>query len=297
VRETAWEEGFSHLIAYVAKHDDSSVPCLYKTECGYNLGQWTATQRRKADSLTKERILRLESLNGWIWNALDAAWEEGFSYLVAYVAKHGDANVLRLYKTEDGYKLGQWTGVQRSKREKLTIERASRLESLSGWVWNTLDAAWEDGFSHLSAFIEQEGHANISSKYKTNDGFNLGGWINRQRNKRAKLTVERELRLESLNGWVWNTLDAAWEDAFSHLSAFIEQEGHANVPNNYKVNDGFNLGSWVRGQRTKKEQLTPEQVSRLESLNGWVWNPFDSAWKEGFSHLVAYVAKYGDANV
>ena len=65
----------------------------------------------------------------------EAKWEEGYAHF-QYYKDNNDGHVPVTYKTEDGYKLGQWVDNQRQayKREKLTDERIRRLEAL-GIVW------------------------------------------------------------------------------------------------------------------------------------------------------------------
>ena len=172
--------------------------------------------------------------------------------------------------------MGQWVSVQRSGKDELTPERITRLESLKGWVWDILEFQWEEGFSYLKAYVEKEGHARVIGSYKTEDGYKLGQWVNRQRlaKKKNKLTSEKIIRLESLNGWVWGAHDSRWEKWFSYLKEFVEREGHARVPFSYKTADEYYLGRWVDKQRLakKKNKLTPERIKRLESLKGWVWD-------------------------
>ena len=43
--------------------------------------------------------------------------------------------VLGSYVISDGYKLGQWVRIQRSKKDRMTAERREKLEALDGWVW------------------------------------------------------------------------------------------------------------------------------------------------------------------
>ncbi len=143
---------------------------------------------------------------------------------------------------------------------------------MEGWVWDLLEFQWEQGFSYLKAYVAQEGHARVPSKYKTEDGHNLGNWINTQRGNKDRLTPERITRLESLEGWVWDVLEYQWEQGFSCLKEFIEQECHALVPDKFKTEDGYKLGQWVNTQRSNKDRLTPERITRLESLEGWIWS-------------------------
>jgi len=211
---------------------------------------------------------------------LQTDWDEGFSYLSKYVEQQGHTRVPISYKTGDGYRLGGWVRTQRGRRDLLTPERESRLKSLDGWVWDPWHAVWEEGFSYLSKYVEQEGHARVPNSYKTEGGFKLGRWVEKQRSKRDKLTSERESKLESLNGWVWDSLQAAWEEGFLYLSKYVKQERNARVRASYKTDDGYRLGQWVSVQRINRDQLSPERTLRLESLNGWVWDPLKEDWEE-----------------
>jgi len=69
-----------------------------------------------------------------------------------------------------------------------------------------------------------------------------------------------------------------WERNIDALRRFVAENGHAKVPSTYTVNVGseqIGLGTWVAYMRTKyrKNALSSEKVSQLESLQGWVWNP------------------------
>ena len=76
-REAMWEEGFKHMLDYVRRHGDALVPVAHKTDDGYPLGQWVATQRffYSKGSLDSGREHRLGELPGWMWNGRDAIWE------------------------------------------------------------------------------------------------------------------------------------------------------------------------------------------------------------------------------
>ena len=91
-----------------------------------------------------------------------------------------------------------------------------------------------------------------------------------QRTQRHKLSPERRTRLEAVDGWVWDVLDAAWEEGFTHLEQYVAMKGHARVPGAYTTPDGYKLGGWVKTQRSKKKKLSPQRRKRLEALNDWV---------------------------
>ena len=54
---------------------------------------------------------------------------------------------------------------------------------------------------------------------------------------------------------------------------FVEREGHLRIPSQHRE-DGYNLGSWVRRQRTAYQNQTifPEHEDQLEKVTGWVWD-------------------------
>ena len=167
---------------------------------------------------------------------------------------------------EDGYKLGQWVSVQRTRKPNLSEDQRHRLDEL-GFVWDPLSEQWEEGFSTLKKFKEREGHCRVAQSY-VEDGYRLGVWVSTQRSKKSKLDEDRQRRLDEL-GFVWDPLTAQWEEGFSALKKFYAREGHCRVSRPH-LEDGYRLGAWVGAQRTKKENLSEERRRRLDEL-GFAW--------------------------
>ena len=153
----------------------------------------------------------------------------------------------------------------------MALDRRQRLEALPGWSWNPHSDHWEEGFSHLKQFSDREGHCRVPAKHITDDGYPLGAWVNTQRTSKESINLDRRRRLEALPGWSWDILSDQWEEGFSHLKKFSENEGHCRVAQRYKTDDGYRLGSWVSKQRTAKDAMEPARRQRLEALLGWVW--------------------------
>jgi superfamily II DNA or RNA helicase len=273
-----WEEGYSYFREFAEQNGDANVPARYETADGFALGKWVNHQRTAWDNgdLDPERERRLEEL-GWIPDVLVAQWEEGYSYFREFVEQHGDANVPARYETADGYLLGSWVSNQRTRHRqgKLDRERERRLGEL-GWTLDVLTAWWEEGYGHFREFVEQNGHARVARHYKTADGFALGIWLLSQQisHRKGKLDPERERRLRELGCFV-----SRWDEGYSHLVQYVEQNGHANVPKAHKATDGYLLGSWVSNQRTRHRQgkLDPGRQRRLKKLPGWTWKGRSSA--------------------
>ena len=192
---------FAKLRRYRDQHGDCNVP--FDSE----LGAWVSNQRefQNAGRLRTDRKARLDEL-GFIWDAREAAWEAMFDELKRYKEEHGDCNV----RTGTGYKehpqpkLAAWVAKQRKlqKEGRLRADRKARLDEL-GFVWDTLEAAWEAMFDELKRYKEEHGDCNVPQKGKQN--LKLGTWVNFQRAqaRAGKLSAARKARLDTL-GFDWN---------------------------------------------------------------------------------------------
>lgn len=164
-------------------------------------------------------------------------------------------------------------------------------------------ASWEEWFGMLEKFIEENGHARVPVRYKTQDGYPLGKWVDHQRHFYAKgngeLSKERALRLEELSDtWTWDLHAERWEEGFRHLKQYVEDKGDTHVPRSYGAESGYDLAQWVNNQRAlhRKDELEPGRVRRLDEL-GFSWEPKADAWDTGFAYLQKYVAENGTARV
>jgi len=245
--------------------------------------------------------LSLEEIQGAITaeclDFLGDSWDEWYGRLVEYVSNAGHCLIPRDCQAEDGYRLGLWVGNQRANEESMSSERKRRLESVPGWVWDSLAEKWEIGFRYLTEFVAREGHCLVAGNYKTNDGYRLGQWVAAQRNRREVLLSVRINRLEAVPGWVWNAITEAWDIGFRHLNEFSEREGHCLIPGNHQTQDGYRLGQWVAVQRSAKADLPSDRKERLEAVNGWVWDVREAEWDMRFDDLKAHKSEHGNVDV
>ena len=295
--EEQWEKGFRELEAYYREHGHCLVPVTFVTGSGFQLGAWIAQQRKAfgKDNLSDERKERLDAV-GLVWDPFEQQWEEGFIELSAYHQEHGHCSVPKRFMTESGYKLGSWVAEQRTlhRQKKLSHDRKQRLDAL-GFVWNTKDEQWERGFRELRAYYQEHGDCLVPVTFVTGSGFQLGTWVATQRTRlrQKKLSHDRKQRLDAL-GFVWNPKDEHWERGLRELKAYYQEHGHCSVPKGTVTESGFSLGTWVANQRLtlKQNKLSQARKQRLDAL-GFVWDPFEQQWEEGFKELSDYHRENG----
>jgi Helicase associated domain len=243
-----------------------------------------------------DRRQRLEALPEWSWDVLSDLWEVGFSHLKQFSDREGHCRVPATYKTNDGYRLGNWVVNQRVTKDKIHIGRRHRLEALPDWSWDVLSDLWEVYFSHLKRFSERQGHCRVPATYKTDDGFGLKAWLQNQRKRKDTTNPDRRQRF-ALPGWSWDPHSDLWEDGFFHLKQFSEREGHCRVPQRYKSDDGYRLGQWTSNQKTNKDTMDSDRRKRLEATPGWSWDVLSDLWEVGFSHLKQFSDREGHCRV
>ncbi len=264
--EVAWEEMFAALKKYKDKYDDCNVPA--KWEKNPKLGAWVSIQRRsykKKERLSPEQIERLEEID-FVWDILEAKWEEMFAELKKYKDKQGHCDVSA--KDPGDKKLASWANTQRRKYKKkkkgLSPEQIERLVEI-GFVWDLLEAEWEKMFVALEKFEEEHGHCNVTRKLS--DDSKLHSWVSKQRTdyKKGELSPERITRLVKI-GFVWDMLEAEWKEMFAALEKFEEEHGHCNVTARYSAN--LKLGRWVANLRSrmKRGKLSEKRISRLKAI-------------------------------
>ena len=193
-----WEEGFSHLKAFKERETHCRV-AKGTVINGFNLSSWVYNQRTKRESISAERIQRLDAI-GFSWEPLYEQWEEGFSYLEAFKDRERHCSVPQR-NVFNGFKLGKWVSIQRINSASLSADRIRRLDDI-GFVWDPLTEQWEEGFSHLKAFKDRERHVRVRQETII-DGFNLGSWVSVQRRNRESLSAERLQRLNDI-GFIWD---------------------------------------------------------------------------------------------
>jgi hypothetical protein len=291
------------LLAFAKREGHARVPHGH-LEGRVRLGAWVNQQRYrfKNGRLTPERIATLERLPGWVWDANQAAWEDGLSHLNVFVKREGHARVpLSHLEGEDAFALGRWVSQKRQSYHRRSLPTAwqRELSSLPGWTWDPFEDEWQRGLKALRSFAKRERHVVVARTHRE-DGFALGQWmaLQRQAYRRGRLAVSRRKHLEQIPGWSWRPHEAGWQLGLARLAQFAEREGHARVPLDHREL-GFDLGKWVNRQRHdfRNSRLSDSRKRELERTPGWVWLPYERKWEEGTARIAAFVREHGHARI
>lgn len=219
-------------------------------------------------------------------------WEERFGELKAFKERFGHCNVEHLWP--ENPRLGHWLAYQRRLYTK-GILREQRIQKLNeiGFISDPAEAFWESRFAELLLFKQSHGHCNVSEKYNTATGINLGSWVNAQRRLRSKNKIPEE-RLRRLNAldFVWDHKMWHWEVMFSALQHYKEMSGDCAVPDRWSENPKLATRVSTLRQLKKKGRLVEERIQRLSAL-GFVWDIREIAWESMFNALLNYQRNTG----
>jgi len=255
-----WNEMYQRLVRFKDLNGHTRVP-----RTSYDkLGEWVDQQRYQKNLLDDQQIQKLDAI-GMVWKVKDT-WQAMFERLKDYKARYGNCLVPQHYTADP--KLGGWVQEQRrnKKQNVLPSEREDELEGL-GFVWCVKRmATWQVMFEKLKDYQKKHGDCLVPTRWP--DDPQLGMWVNNQRRRRQALSAERREKLDSI-GFVWSMYQKeSWDVMFDRLLEYKARNGDCRVPQYYKENP--KLGRWVDNQRFRKEHLSEERKTRLESI-GFVW--------------------------
>ncbi len=192
--------------------------------------------------------------------------------------------------------------------ERFTIiDEVMSCRELFEQLDDTLSASWDMMYEKAKAYYAQNGNLDVPNRYKTEEGYSLGSWVQTQRKVRAGeqfgyLDNNRIARLDEI-GMRWESaVDLSWQRFYDAAKQYYEQNGDLNVKAVYVTDDGVRLGQWISNIRTYKKSgiksnyLTAERIAMLDDI-GMIWNQPDYIFERNFAALAEYHKKFGDAHV
>ena len=107
--------------------------------------------------------------------------------------------------------------------------------------------------------------------------------------------INLERLTQSIDVEILERLGLSWDRWFGLLQQFHQNEGHSRVVASH-VMDGLKIGQWVSRQRRNKDELSSEQIRRLDSL-GFSWDVISDIWEHAFSVLCKFRQLNGHCKV
>lgn len=297
-QDEAWHSAYEKLAEFVQSEGHLLAPATVSSD-GVPLHKWQSLQiaRFHNRTLDREKAKLLEKLPGWSWSGPIAAWEKYYNMLLAFVSRQGHSNVPPNHR-ESGFPLGLWVKGQRRLYHQGCLMRESKdlLEKLPGWQWSaprvfpkrrpkreSLEGrsgeealvSWEGAYACLQTLLKEH-RSCLDLRTNTLGDSDLRRWVLEQKQACMKgtLPADKRRRLEKLPGLFSDReKERLWHETFESLWFYAKKEKHTQVPRDYEV-DGVFLGEWVEDQRRlyRLGKLAPNQLQKLEGLNGWTWN-------------------------
>ena len=219
-------------------------------------------------------------------------WYENFGALQAYVEDFGNADIAQDYETNQGIKLGNWVGTQRTqyRRNELQKERIILLESLPGWVWNKFEIMRENARKELLAYVDEYGTSLVPQNFVSKSGYGLGSYVSELRQIRDELDADFKDELTALPGWTWNLNEDNWNEFIDELKIFNDNYGHCDVRDSYISPNGYQLKARMTSRRSNKNSMSEERQSQLEAFPGWGWTRYEARNRTGIELLSDFYA-------
>ena len=279
-----WHQFFGELKRFSAQNGHCRVP----NDTVSGLYRWIIYQRAlwKKKRLSKDRISQLEALDGWTWSPHEDRWFENYMRLKQFADNHGHSSPIPSLQQE----LFDWINIQRMsiRKGKLDPRRCSLLRSLPKWVDNPRDQQWERRLAEITDFCNRYGHSYPS---KLQVPVSLINWLNVKRSAYASKELDQSQikALERLPGWTWKSRDP-WREKFDQLHDYAISHGTSNIPRTVEL-----IGPWVKKQRTRynANDLSSDQISLLEGLPGWTWDPVEDMWNDKLQELIRFAEIHG----
>ncbi len=296
----SWDYMYLEAEQYFKENGDLSVPASYVTPSGYGLGRWLVTQRgiyngTHVGELTPQQIDRLNAL-GMCWlPSYERLWEEQFSIARSHFEATG--SLRPPYPTET---LKNWISGQRRKynEKTLTEEKIQRLSEI-GMVWD-LDENWELLYRRAESFYRNNGHLDIPATLVTPDGHRLGQWYRRcvTEDRKGSLSPERKSKLLAIGYAEESVKLRTWMKYYSKAADYLQKNGNLQIGVDCVTEEGLRLGTWLASQRYQYHlgRLPQKRIELLNALS-MEWQPTDTKWAMGFSHLKQYAKTNGNTNI
>jgi superfamily II DNA or RNA helicase len=257
-----WEVKFNLLIEFMDAHKHSYIP--REDPEYFSIGQWVNMQRiaKRQGKISEDKIQRLNNI-GFSWSPGLEKWILMFEKMKEYYKIHGNCRVPRKYPPDQS--LARWEDYHRFKRNRLRPFEKEKLDSIIFFDTEPVQIiTFELGLKLLDEYITIKGNANVP---QVGENRKLGRWVNsyRQKKKQRKLTEEQIAQLDG-RGFLWDAIEARWDQRLAELKAYKEETGIFQIPNRYPPNQ--TLANWFG--KLMRQRPTPGRLKKMLAI-GFDW--------------------------
>ena len=174
------------------------------------------------------------------------------------------------------------------------------------YVMDRLTMTWEDKYELAKAYYEKHGDLLIHQEFKTLNGYEydengvaLGKWISNHRTNFKNLSEEIQEKLKEI-GFVSDVLEERWNNNYELAKRYYEKHRNLLIPKEFKTTNGYEydengiqLGTWIRNQRTNFKNLSKEIQGKLFSI-GFVLDPLEERWNSNYELAKLYYKRHGN---
>lgn len=211
---------------------------------------------------------------------LSVRWNFHYGLAVEYAKLHGNGRIHKNYQqTVEGktVKLGSWLNDQKKNYSSLSAEKKELLHKLPGFnpkkFVRNKSLSIDEWIAMFARESKKLGTKLIPNTYVTEDGYNLGSWIQhiRKKNEWERLTEEQKTSLLG-HGFILSA-EKEWDTAaLKAMTQFVERE-KTTVPKSEHKETVFHLGE--------------KYVIRLDNLRNKIKNHPESVDEEFLAQIMS----------
>jgi superfamily II DNA or RNA helicase len=132
MKTLSFEENFALLKEFHEK--ESRLPTYRESFNGYNIGQWSASLKKKKNELKAEQVQLLDGVDPSWKDAKILSFEENFALLKEFHEK--ESRLPKQKESFNGYNIGQWLARLKQRKNELKAEQVQLLDGV--------DPSWKD---------------------------------------------------------------------------------------------------------------------------------------------------------
>lgn len=207
---------------------------------------------------------------------------ERFEQLKSFIEKHGTMPSEKVKDADEHGIARYFMNIKKDKRDNRLHEYYEKsLDTLKPvWQWTKIDK-FHQQVNDVKQWVTQHGKLPVRSN-KTDTEYKLGKFCenNRDMYNSKKLTDPEKIKtLESIPHWFWKRPE--FDDRIDELKLFVEKN------NRFPKSSGSErrLAYWITCQREARNDLSSDQIAKLESIDGWKWNVLDGDFIEKYDSL------------